>query len=73
MWVRTRLTNSNGQSDWSVSEEFRDYESNESIGETPTIECDNEGNEYGNDEGMSLPFILLIWSYRLVTSTFVRI
>jgi hypothetical protein len=46
------LTNSNGQSDWSFPKELRDYESHESICETPTTECDDEGNEYGNDEGM---------------------
>lgn len=44
---------SNGQSDRGISEEYRDYESYESAGQATSTERDDEGNEYGNDEGMS--------------------
>lgn len=45
---------SNGQSDGGVSEEFRDYESDESAGQVTSVERYYARNEYGDDEGMSL-------------------
>jgi hypothetical protein len=47
---------SNGQSHWSFSKELGNYESNQSIGQITTTQRDNEGNEYGNDEGVSLVY-----------------
>jgi len=42
---------SDGQGDRCIPEEYRDHEDNESIGQITAVERDNEGDEYGDDEG----------------------
>jgi hypothetical protein len=48
---------SNGESHWRFPEEFRDHESYEPIDQITTIQCNDEGNEYGDDEGNLPPFL----------------
>jgi hypothetical protein len=46
-------TDSYGQGDRSISEEYGDNEEHKSIGQAAAIECYDEGDEYGDDEGQS--------------------
>jgi len=46
---------SNGESHWGFPEEFGDHESYEPIDQITTIQRDDEGNEYGDDEGKLPP------------------
>jgi hypothetical protein len=48
---------SNGESHWGFPEEFRDHESYEPIDQITTIQRNDEGNEYGDDEGKLPPFL----------------
>jgi hypothetical protein len=55
---------SNGESHWGFPEEFGNHESYEPIDQITTIQRNNEGNEYGDDEGMSLySFLTYLLSY----------
>jgi len=54
------LSCSDGQSHWGFPEEFRDYESYEPIDKITTIQRNDEGDEYGDDEGMSSSSFLAI-------------
>jgi hypothetical protein len=48
---------SNGESHWGFPEEFRDHESYEPVDQITTIQRNDEGNEYGDDEGKLPPFL----------------
>jgi hypothetical protein len=48
---------SNGESYWGFPEEFGNYESHEPIDQITTIQRNNEGDEYGDDEGALPPFL----------------
>ena len=48
---------SNGESHWGFPEEFGNHESYEPIDQITTIQRNDEGNEYGDDEGKLPPFL----------------
>jgi hypothetical protein len=48
---------SNGESHWSFPEEFGNHESYEPVDQITTIQRNDEGNEYGDDEGKLPPFL----------------
>lgn len=58
---------SHGESHWGFPEEFRDHESYEPIDQITTIQRNDEGDEYGDDEGMSFSsFLTYLISYDIV-------